>query len=120
MKNVFRAYVLAFVGLLVGVIGLHRFYLNLYHTGGAMLFLFAGGVVAMALAYAQLLSPLIAGLVQSGGQVSALPEMNYLNLDPHLRYWFLGGTLSCLASLCWLGVDLIVMSELVEKANNKK
>ncbi|MGU9951436.1 MAG: hypothetical protein ACNYPH_03875 [Gammaproteobacteria bacterium WSBS_2016_MAG_OTU1] len=32
-KNVIRAYWLAFVGLLCGIVGMHRFYLELYFTG---------------------------------------------------------------------------------------
>lgn len=117
MKTVFKAYCIALLGLVLGVIGLHRFYLGFFNTGMWMAGIFFGGVACFAFGYAHLLAPFLKMLSAAGGDLSALPNTGLLN--PESRQWFAGGSLLCLASLCWLATDCITMHELTRKANSR-
>lgn len=127
MKTVFNAYCMALLGLVFGLIGLHRFYLGFFNTGVWMAGMFFGGVSCFAIGYAELLTPFLIKFASVGGDLSTLRQniepliaetRNAELLNPESREWFVGGGLMCLASLCWLAVDCITMSELTHKANN--
>ena len=117
MKTVFRAYCIAFLGLALGVVGLHRFYLGFFNTGLWMAGVFFSGAACFAIGYAHLLAPFLQMLSAAGGDLSALPKTGLLATDS--RGWFVGGGLLCLASLCWLATDCLVMPELTRKANRR-
>lgn len=106
---------MALLGLAIGVVGLHRFYLEFHITGMWMAALFFAGVACLAAGYAHLLTPFLQMLSAAGGDLSALPQTGLLNPDSEV--WFVGGGALCLASLCWLGADCLMMSELTRRAN---
>ena len=115
MKNLFKAYCFALAGLVFGVVGLHRFYLGFFISGMWMTALFFVGVVCLAVGYVHLLTPFLTMLSAAGGDLSVLPQTGIINLKSEI--WFAGGGVLCLASVCWLIVDCIAMSELTRKAN---
>lgn len=121
-KNVFRAYVMAIIGLLLGVIGMHRFYLELNMSGMLMLFIFIAGIASFAVGYTHLLSPLLLELSALDGvlhgDLSALADKQLISQSPDHKLWFYGGGIMCVASLSWLAVDLLLMRDLVRRANN--
>ncbi len=140
-KNVIRAYWLAFVGLLCGIVGMHRFYLELYFTGTLMLLIFLGGIFCFAIGLAHMFAPFAAAvaagsdiasfslggalpqdhnaLTEWAGKIntSELPESPTSNLAQETKLWFVSGWLFMLAALCWLLLDCIFMSSLTKKAN---
>ncbi|MDM5148015.1 TM2 domain-containing protein [Candidatus Persebacteraceae bacterium Df01] len=115
MKTTFKAYMMALVGILLGIVGLHRFYLGMNFTGALMLLLFVGGVAFFAIGYAHLLTPLLQQLSVSNGDFTQLPPNGLF--DEETKGWFVGGGLLIAASLCWLAVDLILMPSLTTQAN---
>ena len=119
MKSIFRAYCLAIIGLIFGIIGMHRFYLGFFNTGMLMAMMFFGGVCCFAIGYFHLLAPFLTALSSVGGDLAALakalPADGALNLES--KPWFLAGIALCVSSLCWLAVDLLFMPQLAAKAN---
>ena len=115
MKTVFKAYCLAGIGLLFGVVGLHRFYLGFFNTGGLMALLFFSGVCCSAIGYAHTLAPFLQTLSENGGNIAALPAQELLDLTH--KTWFVAGFALSAASLCWLAVDCLFMTDLARKAN---
>ncbi|MGI9306046.1 MAG: NINE protein [Gammaproteobacteria bacterium] len=113
MKSVVRAYYAAVFGLVFGIIGRHRFYLGFFKTGALMSVLFLAGVGCLATGYAGVLQPLFAAFSATSG--GGFPAEGILNLDS--QKWLAIGAILCAVSLCWLVVDLLLMSVLVRRAN---
>ena len=113
-----KAYMTALVGLLFGVVGAHRFYLEMNFTGMLMLLIFLGGVFCLGIGYVQMLSPLLTAVTSIGVEgAQALPTDGLISHES--KGYFIVGSLLCLAALCWLAVDLLTMPMLTKKANAK-
>ncbi|MBE8158740.1 MAG: hypothetical protein HAW59_05060 [Betaproteobacteria bacterium] len=119
-KSIFKGYCLAIVGLVFGIVGLHRFYYGFFTTGLLMLTVFFSGVCCFAVGYVHLLTPFLTMLVANGGDLSALPALPAGGLlDLKSKGWFIAGMILCAASLCWLAVDCLFMPDLARKANRR-
>ena len=118
IKTSGKAYMMALVGLFFGIVGAHRFYLEMHFTGMLMLLIFLGGVFCFGIGYFQMLSPLLTAVTSGGvAAAQALPTDGLISHES--KGYFIVGGLLCLASLCWLAVDLLTMPMLTKKANAK-
>ena len=108
---------MALLGLCVGIVGMHRFYLGLYVSGMLQTLLFFTGVMCFALGFVHVVGPFLLELSANKGNISALSAAVLAKelIDERHELWFISGSLLCLASLCWLVTDCIVMSDLVER-----
>ena len=66
-KYLWKAYGAAFLGLVLGLVGMHRLYLEYTVSGIMMLFILIGGIASLVYGYFLVFSPVIEGLVNATG-----------------------------------------------------
>ena len=119
-KNIWMAYIFSFLGLILGLVGMHRMYLGFKISGVFMIAITLAGVLSFIYGYFFLVYyPFIEGYVNvlSGGNLSDLPDVSDLGKFNDGSWYYatlaFGGV-----SLLWLLVDMLMMSSLVRKAND--
>lgn len=106
---------MAFVGLVLGVFGMQRYYLKQRIMGTLMSAVFLLGVVLIVSYYAGIVSDMLSAALafDSGGNFSDIPDLTQaLNARPPRLY--AGGAL-CVLGAAWLVIDLFRLPSLVRK-----
>lgn len=119
-KYLWKAYGAAFLGLVLGLVGMHRLYLEYTVSGIMMLFILIGGIASLVYGYFLVFSPVIEGLVNAtggGANFNDIPDLGQLRQFGQGK-WFNIGYVLCGVSLLWFLVDLLCMPMLVRRAND--
>ncbi len=126
-KNVGRAYWLAFVGLICGIVGIHRFYLERYYTGTLMVSLSASAILCLVVGLVHMdASIATAGdtqlqyhdeLIKLAWDTMTSETPNH-NVDENTKLWFASGLLLIFVTLCWLLLDCIFMEYLTRNRDD--
>ena len=121
-KYLWKAYGAAFLGLVLGLVGMHRFYLEYMVSGILMMLILIGGIASLVYGYFLVFAPVIEGLVNAAGggvNFNDIPDLGQLQQFGKGK-WFNIGYALCGVSLLWFLVDLLFMPELVRRANDSR
>ena len=102
-KYLWKAYGAAFLGLVLGLVGMHRLYLEYTVSGIMMLFILIGGIASLVYGYFLVFSPVIEGLVNAtggGANFNDIPDLGQLRQFGQGK-WFNIGYVLCGVSLLW-------------------
>ena len=114
-KNLAGAFAMAFLGLVLGVFGMHRYYLKQRIYGTLLSSVFLSGLLVIFLSYAGMVNEVLTGYLSysASGNIGHIPDIGMLMVSPPLRVYL--GVGLCVVGIVWFFVDLLYLPSAVKK-----
>lgn len=114
-KTLSRAYAWAVIGLCLGILGMHRYYLHRRLTATLLSFIFLTGVLLMVYHYTGLIHAVLDAMT-----ATASGNANFAMLDRAFQTahekppYFYAGSVICGSGICWWFVDLFLLPGMMQ------